>query len=105
MFKIKEVSDFEIQLGGRMDKLLPAMSSIPEEFKSRNTKWNDIVSKWFYGGFKNPKFTPKKDVDTNKAIRHLKAILVSYEPKHEHKEAGVAFLLSQWFEDITYEKG
>ena len=44
----------------------------------------------------------RKISDTNKAIRHLKAILVSYDPKHEHKEAGVAFLLSEWFEDVTY---
>ena len=28
----------------------------------------------------------------------IAAILASFEPKHEHKEAGAAYLLSQWFE-------
>ena len=46
---------------------------------------------------------PKEGVDTKKALRHVKAVLGSWEPKHEHKEAGVAFLLNEWFDDVTYE--
>ena len=105
MFKIQKVSDSDLQFGGRIDELLPQQSKIPEIFKKgRGTKWNDITSKWFYNGLKNVKFIPKEGVETNKALRHIKAILSSWEPKHEHKEAGVAYLLSQWFEDIIYDK-
>jgi hypothetical protein len=36
-------------------------------------------------------------VDTNKALAHIQCIMMSFEPKHEHKTAGVAFLLDEWF--------
>jgi hypothetical protein len=28
----------------------------------------------------------------------------SWEPKHEHKEAGCAYLLSEFFDDVNYKK-
>jgi hypothetical protein len=31
---------------------------------------------------------------------HLKAIMGSFQPKHEHKTAGVAYLMSLWFEAV-----
>jgi hypothetical protein len=45
---------------------------------------------------------PKEGVDVDKALRHIQAIMRSYQPKHEHKEAAVAYLLSQWFDDVTW---
>ena len=35
---------------------------------------------------------------------HLKSILQSFKPKHERKEAGVAYLMSLWFDDIIVVK-
>ena len=86
-----------------MVKLLPKWDTIPDEFRrNRGTKWNEIQSRWFYRGLpKETQFIPKEGIDVNIAIRHLKAIQGSFEPKHEHKEAGVAWLMSLWFEDIV----
>lgn len=82
-------------------KYLPEYEDIPEEFKRGRTKWNDVMSQWFFKGLPGEtEFIPKKDIDGSKALRHLKACLGSYEPSHEHKEAGVAYLMSLWFEDI-----
>lgn len=85
--------------------MMPDYKDIPEEFKRGRTKWNELVSTWFFRGLKNAQYKPKEGIDQKKALRHLKCIMGSWEPKHEHKEAAVAYLLSQWFEDITYEPG
>jgi hypothetical protein len=96
-----QVTNMDIAFGGSMSKLLPAWKDIPYEFKRGHTKWNRIVSKWFFSGLpKETRFVPKDGIDTNAAKAHLRAILVSFEPKHEHKESSAAYLLSKWFEDV-----
>lgn len=84
-----------------MGSLLPDMDDIPEEFKRQDgTPWNELASKWFFAGLKKaPVFKP--GIDASAAMGHLKACLGSYEPKHEHKEAGVAYLMSLWCEPVT----
>lgn len=97
----KEVSDLNLVFGGDMSQLLPDWESIPEEFKTwQGTDWNKFVSKWFFGGAKKTMVTFDPAVDMTLALRHLKAIMMSFEPKHEHKEAGVAWLLSRWCESV-----
>ena len=60
-----------------------------------------MVSRWFFSGLpKETRFVPKTGIDEAAAKAHLRAILASFEPKHEHKEAGCAYLLSKWFEDV-----
>lgn len=100
------VDDVLLAFPGSVRHLMPDYQNIPKEFKDWNdqTKWNKFVSVWFHVGAKNVKYFPKTGVDQTKALRHLKAIMGSWEPKHEHKEATVAYLLSQWFDDITYER-
>lgn len=99
-----KVTDAALAFGGDMKTLLPKMEDIPEEFKKENTKWNKVVSDWFYNGLKVSKWSPKEGVDLNEAVRHIQAILGSFEPKHEHKMAGCAYLLSEFFDDIQYER-
>jgi hypothetical protein len=86
-------------------ELMPMYGDIPEEFKNWNnkTKWNKVVSDWFFRGLKNEVWQPKDGIEIQAALRHLRAILSSYEPKHEHKEAAVAYLMSLWFNDVKYE--
>ena len=106
MFPIKEVSALDMAFGGaggKLAELLPAYKDLPEEFTRHEGKWHKVMSDWFYRGLKNAKWMPKPGVDTKKALAHIKTVLGSFEPKHEHKEAGVAFLLSEWFDDVTYE--
>ena len=70
------------------------------EFKKHvGTIWNQLQRDWFYHGLASLDLTPRQGVDAQKALRHLSAIQKSFESKHEHKEAAVAYLLSQWFED------
>lgn len=103
LFQVRDISDIERAFPTSIKDFMPPYSEIPEEFKNQNrqTKWNEIVSHWFFKGL-NPKtqFIPVEGIDPKKALKHISYILGSWEPKHEHKEAGVAFLLSQWFSDI-----
>jgi hypothetical protein len=101
--KIQEVTNADLAFGGDMSKLLPEFASIPEEFRDGKTKWNKVVTDWFYRGLKKCEWKPKEGIETQKALRHLKAVMASWEPKHEHKEAGCAYLLSEFFEDVKYE--
>lgn len=98
-----EVDTLECIFGATdISKLLPPYRSIPKDFREGRNKWSTLVSTWFFCGLKDAVWKPVPGIDENKALRHLKAIMSSFEPKHEHKEAGVAYLLSLWFEDVTY---
>lgn len=95
--KPQEVKDVDLAFGGSIADLMPAYSVIPTEFKSRNHPWNQVVQEWFFKGLKGT-LVPKEGIDLALATRHLKAIMASWAPKHEHKMAGVAYLMSLWFE-------
>lgn len=78
--------------------LLPPTSDIPAEFKQHDgTEWNRLVSRWFFEGL-NGTLVARDGIDATAATRHLSAVLRSFEPKHEHKEAGAAYLMSLWFD-------
>lgn len=102
MIAIPEVSDLEIAFPADVMKFMPAMKDIPEEYPNAE-KWDKLFSTWFYFGIKNATFTPKAGVDQVKALRAIKAIMGSFQPKHEHKTAAVAYLMSEWFDDVKYE--
>jgi hypothetical protein len=83
--------------------LLPPNDVIPEEFHRNwfngGDVWTKTVNRWFGEGLSDwQSFKPKDGIEANLAWRHLKACMGSYEPKHEHKVAGVAWLMSRWFE-------
>jgi len=40
---------------------------------------------------------PKEGIDPYKSGRHIMAIMRSYAPKHEHKIAACAYLMSRFF--------
>lgn len=97
MRQIPEVNDVQIAFGNT--KHMPKFEDVPEDFKVRTNKWNVLFNEIFYKGGGNVELMPKDAVDPKKAIRAIRAIMVSMEPKHEHKEAACAYLLSEWFED------
>lgn len=88
-------------------EFMPAMNEIPDEFRQfrPRDKWQRFVADWFFCGLKNIQITTKEGVDQKKAIRHLGAIIGSFAPKHEHKEAAAAYLCSLWFEDAKWDRG
>lgn len=100
----KPTIGMDVAFGPRnMKEFLPAEEEIPEEFwRYPGTKWNQLTSTWFFEGLKG-QFVPKPGIDLKAALGHLKTIMVSFDPKHEHKEAGVSYLMSLWFEDFKAE--
>lgn len=85
--------------GADMRELMPKYDDIPQEFRRGSTRWNKFQSDWFYGGITKDGLIAKDGIDLKAAMRHLAAIQSSFEPKHEHKEAGVAYLASRWLDE------
>ena len=82
--------------------LMPDQGDIPDEFKRHDgTPWNRWVSQWFFDGLKDDQIPQVKDgLDAATVWGHLRTVLGSFEPKHEHKEAAVAYLASLWFKEV-----
>lgn len=88
-------------------KLLPKYTTLPAEYQNYhgNTAWQKVVTHWFFCGLASTDiFVPKPGIDQRMALRHISAIMRSFEPKHEHKEAGCAYLCSLWFENPDLSK-
>ncbi len=83
-----------------MDALLPnERDPNLEPFRNRwDNPWVDLVSRWFFHGLDANILVSKNEIDRKVALRHLQAIMVSFAPSHGHKESGVAFLMSRWFD-------
>src|SRR5258707_7634560 len=97
----QEIDEITMAFPANVMHLMPPYDDIPEY----DSKWEKLVSDWFFAGVRDLKLTPKEGIDQTKAFRHIKAILGSFEPKHEHKEAACAYLLSLWFDDAQWETG
>ena len=105
MLSIPEVSGVDMIFGGsKVFEFMPKMAEIPDDYPNK-AKWDKVTGDWFFLGMKNAKWTPKPGVDTRRALAAVMAVLGSFAPKHEHKEAAVSFMLSEWFLDVTYEVG
>lgn len=95
----KDADDVLVAFPASVKGYLPPKEEIPEEFwRYRGTAWNRLFNEWFYRGLDKPPLF-KAGIDRQKALRHLRVCMGSFEPKHEHKEAGVAYLLSLWCEE------
>lgn len=100
MYPVTQIDDLTMVFAGSVEHLMPDYLDIPVEFKSHANKWNKTFWKMFFRGFEGTDLIPKNGVDKDAALRHIGVIMRSYEPSHEHKEAAVAFLLNEWFEDV-----
>lgn len=93
---------FPAQVIGR---LLPRLENIPDELKHGISEWPKWANHLFHKGGADIAMYPREGVDAEKAYLHAMCCLRSYEPKHEHKIAGVAYLLATFFEKIEVTKG
>ena len=96
------VNALDMAFGAKVMELMPAYKDIPDEFKKDSNPFVKWQQKWFFKGLSKedvPKI--KEGIDQNQALRHLATIQGSFDPPHEHKEAGVAYLASLWFEPIN----
>lgn len=100
--KPSEIDDVTMAFPCSIKYLMPEYEEIPKEFRNRNSqspyaKW---VAKWFFKGLSEEEIpSAKEGIDCLMALRHLGAILRSFEPKHEHKEVAIAYLASLWLEE------
>lgn len=99
----QDVDDLNAALGTKVKALMPPYEEIPKEFKSSSNPWDRFFSDWFFGGIELVDAIPMEGIDKKKALRHLGTICKSFEPKHEHKAAAVAYLASLWFASIEYK--
>lgn len=109
-FEPKEVSDVMLAFPANVCKEhLPAMEQIPEVFKCEG-HWEhpttSLVNNLAYGKFRGAQvsFRPREGLEGEPVWRHILACLRSFEPKHEHKIAGVAYLIDEWI-DVFYVDG
>lgn len=102
-FTPQSVTTLDLAFGGDMKKLMP--KNVPPEFMNGQTQGNKFFSDMFYCGLKNAKLIPQDGIDAREAVAHIRAIAGSFDPKHEHKEAAVAYLFSIWFKpESTWER-
>jgi hypothetical protein len=64
--------------------------------------WETFVHRLFMGRVQDIALIPKEGIDPDTAWQHATMILGSFQPKHEHKIEGVAWLLWHWFESGEY---
>lgn len=98
--KPKEVSQVEMAFPANVRHLMPTYEELQKVKVDK--KWHDLFNQWFFRGLKSLEIEPKEGIDKQMALRHIKAVMGSFEPKHEHKQAGVAFLMSQFFKDAKW---
>lgn len=96
--KPQKINDADVVFPGNVSRLMIPMDEIPDDFKGHNNFFCEVQEQWFFGGLKAFPFVEKEGIDRRMAMRHLKAIQGSYQPKHEHKSACVAYLISLWFD-------
>lgn len=94
--KPQQIDDVSLAFPASVKDLMPAYTEIPAESRRQSNPWVKWQQEWFFSGLKRYP-VPKEGIDRKAAMRHLNTIQGSFEPKHEHKEAAVAYLASLWF--------
>lgn len=99
MFPIKKgITKADLAFATGVQGMMPAYSAIGAYPRKRELE--DLVQVWFFKGLKGLKSKPREGVNETEALAHLSYIMRSWEPKHEHKISGVAFLINEWFEEF-----
>ena len=95
--EVPEVTDAEIAYG--TTKALPPYDSLPKDYRDERKPSSAAIQRIFFNGgnLADYGFTLKEGLDSAKVHRAIRAHLTSWAPKHEHKIAGVAYLIDQWF--------
>lgn len=106
MLAIPEVDRVSLAFGNI--KHMPKYDTLPAAFQDWHYEPHcEAISYWFYRGAKacpngielnGTKYIAKEGVDAAKALAAIKAVMASWEPKHEHKIAACGYMLAEWFE-------
>jgi hypothetical protein len=85
----------DVELAFATTRLLPEMIDIPIEFINGNVYTKTVEA--IFLGLKSPGYNMKinLDVSPSDVSKCIAAHLKSFNPKHEHKIAGVGYMLSK----------
>lgn len=105
-WKPADLSMIDVVFGAadRVESLLPAYKDIPKEFDHWHHPLQRVASAWFFNGVNATSWVAREGISKEAAIRHVQAVIGSFGLKHEHKMAGVAFLLDQFFSKVEVVK-
>ena len=92
------VNNIELVFPANVRHLMPPEEEIPEDYWRFSGPKQTIAARWFYQGLDTSILIAKKGIDKQAAIRHLSAVLGSWEHKHEYKMAAASYLIDQWFD-------
>ena len=85
----------DVEMAFSADRLLPAWDNIPAEFKAGNV-YTKIAEAMHYGSaLPGGEVELKEGYSVESIQRVVLSHLQSFAPKHEHKMAGVGYLISQ----------
>lgn len=103
-----DFSDIDLAFPARALEHMPAYEDIPDEYKNSGKWYAKVWSHLFFEGLDDIQFSPKDESwdaqDVRRAWRHLNVILRSFAPKHEHKEAALAYLTDEWFAAVRWKR-
>lgn len=92
--QVSAITDVDQAFGST--KLLPPFDQIPAEFRQSQNIYHRIASSMFYGtDMPDGEVTIHEGFGQDNMVKCIRAHLCSFEPKHEHKMAGVAFMISR----------
>ena len=89
----EDVRDVDVAFSTQ--KLLPDWDDVPTEFRNGNVYTELAENLQFGRPLPDMEIRLNPGVDAAKLNRVVRAHLDSYGPKHEHKIAGVGFMISQ----------
>lgn len=103
-FPVPEFTEIDAAFGAGRSSYLTREQMGDDFYSDRNRYTNAAQSLFFRGGrIADHGLRFKADIDAAKAMRALRALLCSFEPKHEIKIGTVGYALSQWCEDARAE--
>ncbi len=98
-FHVPEFSDVQVAFGADHSVYLTREQMGDDFYGDRNEFTRHASALFFRGGQVLPAGRRwRSDIDRVKATRAIKALLCSFDPKHEIKIGTVGFALSQWTE-------
>lgn len=85
----------DVELAFSTERLLPAWEDIPVEFQ-RGNRYTELAEAMFCGrALPSCEIEMKDGFDPQALNRAVRAHLQSFGPKHEHKIAGVGYMIAQ----------
>lgn len=101
---VRKVTDADLVFPASVRDWLPPYDSVPAEFKRRDNPFVQFVKEWFFRGIDLKEWALERlpgisDDEAQERWKQVQCCLGSWEPKHEHKEAGCAYMLSRFLKE------